>query len=223
MIRVFIGYDQREKIAFNVLVHSIISNSSVPVSIIPVARNHIKHIYDKPVGENESTEFSMTRFLVPYLSNYEGWSIFMDCDMVNTSDIKQLWDLRDEKYSVMCVKHDYEPSTNYKFLDQKQTKYKKKNWSSVMLFNNRKCKSLTPESVIGNDGLYLHQFKWLEDEKLIGSLPTEWNFLVGEHIVNQSILPSLIHFTLGGPWFKEYESCDYSNIWFSYLNQIQKR
>ena len=76
------------------------------------------------------------------------------------------------------VKHNYVASTE-KILGQEQTQYGRKNWSSVMLFNNSMCKALTPQYVQEAHGLSLHQFKWVEDD-LIGELEPEWNYLVGE-------------------------------------------
>ena len=220
MIRIFIGYDPREKVAYHTLVQSIIENASQPVSITPIAKKHLGNIYQRTRSVKESTEFSLTRFLTPYLSGFGGWSIFMDCDMIVTSDIKELWELRDNKYAVMCVKHDYTPSSERKFLDQIQTAYPKKNWSSVMLFNNAKCTSLTPEVVQHEDGLFLHQFKWLESEDLIGEIPHTWNFLVGEEEkLADGKLPDLIHYTLGGPYFEDYKSCDYEEIWNDYYSK----
>jgi len=217
MIRIFIGYDPREKVAYHTLVQSIIEHASEPVSITPIAKKHLGNIYQRTRTVKESTEFSLTRFLTPYLSGFEGWSIFMDCDMIVTSDIKALWDLQNDQYAVMCVKHDYTPSSERKFLDQIQTVYPKKNWSSVMLFNNAKCTSLTPEVVQHEDGLFLHQFKWLESEELIGELPNTWNFLVGEEEkLEHDQLPDLIHYTLGGPYFEKYKGCDYEETWEKY-------
>ena len=218
MIRIFIGYDTRETIAYHTLVQSIIENASEPVAITPIAKKHLSKVYQRTRTVKESTEFSLTRFLTPYLAGFSGWSIFMDCDMIVTSDIKNLWDLRDDKYAVMCVKHDYTPSSERKFLGQIQTVYPKKNWSSVMLFNNSKCKSLTPEVVQHEDGLFLHQFKWLESDDLIGEIPHTWNFLVGEEekLANEK-LPDLIHYTLGGPYFEDYKICDYNQTWLKYF------
>jgi lipopolysaccharide biosynthesis glycosyltransferase len=218
MIRIFIGYDPSESIAWHVLTHSILTHSTSPVSFIPVAKSHIKHLYDKPKKGYESTEFSMTRFLVPYLSEYKGWSIFLDCDMIVTTDITELWDLQDDNYAVMCTKHEYTPNTEYKFLNQKQTKYNKKNWSSVMLFNNAKCRQLTPSVVNNESGMFLHQFKWIDNED-IGSIPLEWNFLVGEQQVSP-LLPKLIHYTLGGPYFKDYNKVDYACEWNEQLEYM---
>ena len=221
MIKIFIGYDPREKVAYHTLVQSIIENASEPVSISPIAKKHLGNIYQRTRTVKESTEFSLTRFLTPYLSGFDGWSIFMDCDMIVTSDIKTLWGLRDDKYAVMCVKHDYTPSSERKFLDQIQTVYPKKNWSSVMLFNNAKCISLTTELVQYEDGLFLHQFKWLESEDLIGEIPHTWNFLVGEEEkLNNGKLPDLIHYTLGGPYFDDYKGCDYEEVWEQYKSEM---
>ena len=213
MIRVFIGYDEGEKIAFHVLAESIRRQSSEPISIVPLDLNTIRNHFIRDKQSNQSTEFAFSRFMVPYLSNYEGWSIFMDCDMLLRTDINDLWKLRDDDYSVMCVKHEYEPKQNVKFRGAKNEKFPKKNWSSMMLMNNAKCKLLTPEYVRTATGLELHQFKWLESEREIGTIPKTWNWLVGEYDYN--LLANNVHFTLGGPYFKEYTTCDYATEWFA--------
>jgi len=212
MIRIVIGYDKNETVAFHVLSHSLLRNSSEPIEIIPLVKNQLRGFYNREKSNIESTDFSFTRFLAPYLSEFRGWSLFMDCDMLCVSDIAELWALRRQESAVMCVKHDYQPIDGLKFLDQIQTKYEKKNWSSVMLFNNEKCSSLTPEVVESASGLYLHQFKWLGDDNQIGSLPLEWNYLVGEP-AGSVTTPKLIHYTLGGPYFDEYVNCEYADLW----------
>ena len=147
MIRVFIGYDDNESVAYHVLAHSILRHATRPVSITPLVKKHMASFYRRERSAIESTDFSFTRFLVPYLSGYQGWSVFMDCDMLMTADISELLQLCDNKYAVMCVKHDYVARDDVKFLGAVQTKYEKKNWSSVMLFNNAKCTALTPDVV----------------------------------------------------------------------------
>ena len=112
--------------------------------------------------------------------NYQGWALFLDCDQLMLGDVADLWRLRDEKYAVQVAKHDYQPQEEKKFMGAVQTKYVKKNWSSVMLMNCDKCKSLTPDYVNSATGLQLHQFKWLENDDLIGEIPLEWNWLVDE-------------------------------------------
>src|SRR5207248_9023642 len=146
MLQVYIGYDPRESVAFYALAHSIFARSSIPLSIAPLMRRHLGHLYSRPRGPTESTEFSLTRFLVPALSGYRGWSVFMDCDMLCRTDIaalKREMERQSERAVLVC-KHDYTPKTERKFLDQVQTRYPRKNWSSVMLFNNERCRALTP-------------------------------------------------------------------------------
>ena len=212
MINIFIGYDEGEKIAYSVLSESIRQHSSEPVSITPLDLSTTRNIFTREKQPNQSTEFAFSRFLMPYLSNYEGWSIFMDCDMLLRTDINDLWKLRDNDYAVMCCKHDYEPNQNAKFRGAKNEPFPKKNWSSMMMMNNAKCKSLTPEFVNTATGLELHQFRWLESEDLIGSLPLSWNWLVSEYDYNPKA--NNVHFTLGGPYFKGYDKSDYANEWF---------
>ena len=220
MIRIFIGYDEGEKIAFHVLSESIRQHASEPVSITPIDLYTTRNIFKREKQKNQSTEFAFSRFLTPYLSNYEGWSIFMDCDMLLRTDIKALWNNRDNDYAVMCCKHDYEPNQNAKFRGAKNEKFPKKNWSSVMLMNNVKCKALTPEYVNTATGLELHQFKWLESERDIGAIPKTWNWLVGEYEYNP--LANNVHFTLGGPYFYDYVNCDYSKEWFNVYTETTK-
>lgn len=218
MIRVFIGFDSKEEIAFHVLCSSIIRRASQPVEIIPIMLSALKGVFDRERNSLQSTEFSFSRFLAPYLSGYEGWSIFMDCDMLVLDDIANLWALRDDKYAVMCVHHNHVPSSDQKFLNQTQTKYERKNWSSVMLMNNAKCKALTPEYVETATGLDLHRFRWLNDHE-IGEIPQRWNHLV-DYNPNVDIKDiSNLHFTEGGPYFDEYKNCSYADLWLEELNK----
>ena len=211
MINIFIGYDERMPALHSVLSNSIIEHSTEPVAITPISLKNLKALFEREVDPNQSTQFSFSRFLTPLLSNYEGWSIFMDNDMVCRDDISKLWAMRDEQYAVMCVKHDYEVKSGTKFLGEKQTAYQKKNWSSVMLFNNSKCKALTKKYVNTASGLELHQFKWLESEELIGEIPKEWNYLAEYYPVTEPA--SLIHYTDGGPFFEQTRHCDFAEDW----------
>jgi lipopolysaccharide biosynthesis glycosyltransferase len=211
MIHVYIGFDERETAAFHVLSHSIHMHASQPVCITPIMLSQLKGVFTRERNPLQSTDFSFSRFLAPYLANYQGWGIFMDCDMVVQDDIAKLWALRDEQYSVMCVKHDHKPKEDVKFLDAVQTKYQKKNWSSVMLFNNARCRALTPDFVNIATGLELHQFKWLNSDDEIGEIPQTWNHLVGYNPPNPNA--SLIHFTEGGPYFEEYADCEHAALW----------
>jgi lipopolysaccharide biosynthesis glycosyltransferase len=218
VIPIFIGYDSKVKIAYHVLTESILKNSSTPVTVSPINLGNLKNIYTRKQDPLASTEFSFSRFLVPHLMNYNGWAIFMDSDMVMLSDITELWNLRNEDYAIQVCKHDYTPSSKNKFLGNNQTIYAKKNWSSLMLMDCSKCKTLTPEYVNTRSGLELHQFKWL-DENLIGSIPLEWNWLVGEYPYKKDV--HNVHFTEGGPYFKDYKNTEYAKEWFNIYNMIK--
>ena len=163
MINIFIGYDSKEKVAYNVLSHSIIQNSTKPVAITPIALNHLKDDFVRERNALSSTEFSFSRFMIPHLMNYQGWALFMDCDMLMFEDIAELWRMRDDSKAIQVCKHNYTPKTDKKFLGQIQTKYEKKNWSSFMLMNCKKCTTLTPDYVNKASGLELHQHKLCPD------------------------------------------------------------
>ena len=217
MINIFIGYDSKERVAYNVLSHSIIQNSTKPVAITPIALNNLKDDFVRERNALSSTEFSFSRFMIHHLMNYQGWALFMDCDMLMFEDISKLWRMRDDSKAIQVCKHDYTPKESKKFLGQVQTKYEKKNWSSFMLMNCKKCTTLTPDYVNKASGLELHQFKWLEGDHLIGDLPLEWNWLVGEYEYKEDV--NNVHYTKGGPWFEEYAKCDYSQDWFRNLEE----
>jgi hypothetical protein len=219
-VNVFIGYDPRESVAFYTLAHSILRRASIPVSITPLMQSQLKGLYARTRGPTESTEFSLTRFLVPALSHYRGWSVFMDCDMLCRTDIAALNTEmeRQADRAVLVCKHDYTPKTDRKFLDQVQTRYVRKNWSSLMLFNNARCRALTPDYVNKAPGLDLHRFKWIDDAA-IGELPLEWNWLVGEYPYNAHA--KIVHYTIGGPYFDEYDKCDYAGEWFTEFESMR--
>lgn len=218
MIRIFIGYDRREIVAYHTLAHSIIEHASVPVSITPLCLDHLAGIFARTRDPIQSTDFAFSRFLTPYLSGYAGWSLFMDCDMLMLEDVANLWALRDECYAVQVVKHDHKPPETTKFLGHKQTRYEKQNWSSVVLFNNPRCTALTLEYVNHATGLELHQFKWLAGDHLIGDLPPRWNVLVGYN--RPADAPAVLHFTTGGPYFPEYRDTPYADEWFQYQARL---
>lgn len=215
---IYIGFDRNEIVSYHVLCQSILEKSSRPVRFTPLNLRNLSGCFSRDRNALQSTEFSFSRFLVPYLSGYAGWSLFLDCDMLAMTDFSELFDLADPTKAVMVCKHDYQPKEDSKFLGQVQTKYEKKNWSSVMLFNNEKCKALTPDYVNSASGLELHQFKWLGDDALIGEIPLEWNWLVGEYPKKQDV--KNIHYTIGGPYFDDYKDCDYAEDWNLAYNRM---
>jgi len=220
VLSIYIGYDSKESVAFYTLAHSILRRSSIPVSIAPVMQSQLKGLYTRPRGPTESTEFSLTRFLVPALSGFRGWSVFMDCDMLCRVDIAGLAAEIEQQAdkAVLVCQHDYVPRTERKFLGQVQTRYPRKNWSSLMVFNNERCRALSPDYVNAASGLELHRFAWLED-RMIGALPLEWNWLVGEYPANPQA--RIAHYTLGGPWFDEYRDSDYAAEWFAEFESMR--
>lgn len=212
-IRIFIGYDEREPSAFHACVSSIIRNSSEPVCIHPLALNLFSGFYRERHADG-SNQFIYSRFLVPFLCGWAGHAIFIDGDMIVRADIAELWRLRSHWHAAQVVKHDYKTKAAKKYLGNKNEDYPRKNWSSVILWNNGHYRNrcLVPDYVESQPGAHLHRFAWLEDER-IGELPKEWNWLVTEYDKNEDA--KLVHYTLGTPCFPEYGDCDYSDEWFS--------
>lgn len=213
-IRMFVGFDQVESEAFLVFCHSVLERASVPVSITPLCSRQLP--LNRMRDPLQSNDFSFTRFLPPLLCGYEGWSMFVDCDFLCRWDIADLWHLRDPSKAVMVCQHPWEGEEGTKFLGATQTAYSRKCWSSLMLFNNEKCKALTPDYIDTAPGLDLHQLKWAADSE-IGSLPLEWNHLVDVYPYDPGA--RMAHFTKGGPYFKDYFACNYSEEWFIAANK----
>ena len=211
MIKIVVGFDPRESVAYHTFCQSIIEKSSVQISFTPLALNTLNSYQEQ--HSDQSNDFIYSRFLTPYLNGYKGWAIFADGDMICNVDIKDLWDLRDENKAVLVVKHDYQTKALNKYLGNKNENYPRKNWSSLILWNcgHPKHKILTPDFVASQTGKYLHRFSWLEDSE-IGSLPKEWNWLAIEYPVNHDA--KLIHYTLGTPCFKEYKETDMADVWY---------
>jgi len=219
MIRIITGFDQREAVAFHTFYQSIISNSSTPVQITPLAINTLREY--RETHSDGSNAFTYSRFLTPYLCNFEGWAIFADGDMVCQADITELWNLRDETKAVLVVQHDYETKQTIKYFNQPNANYPRKNWSSVILWNcaHTAHRLLTPAFVAGSTGAFLHRFSWLQDEQ-IGSLPKEWNWLAIEYEDNSKA--KLVHYTLGTPCFKKYAQTAMSEHWWSTYRSLQQ-
>lgn len=212
-LHVYIGWDSKEPAAAAVLAHSILTRASKPVWIMPLTRRSVGQIYTRARGALEATEFSLTRFLVPYLSGYQGHSLFLDCDMLCRADIYELllYPLAFPGKAVHVCQHDYTPRSATKMQGQVQTAYPRKNWSSLMLFDNAKCPALTPDYVNAASPADLHRFAWVPDEQ-IGVLPLSWNVLVGED--GQSTEPpKIIHYTNGMPWLPGYCLGDDADLW----------
>jgi hypothetical protein len=224
-LRVYVGWDSREDIAYQVCKRSLEQHSSIPLQIIPIKQDDLRarSLYWRAPDALSSTEFSFTRFLTPYLAGYTGWAVFVDCDFLFRKDIAGLLDYRDPSKALYCVKHDYVPKETVKMDGQKQTQYPRKNWSSFMLINcgHEQVQALTPDVVNSESGLFLHRFNWLSDD-VIGSLPVTWNYLEGWHTAADCEDPIAVHFTRGGPWFEEWRSVEYGREWLSTSDQLPK-
>ena len=216
-MKVFVGYDTREDIAYQVCKHSIESKQS-DASVRPLKQQELRDAgwYTRGIDKLASTEFTFTRFLIPELCNFKGWALFMDCDMILKTDIKELFDQADDQYAVMCVQHDYSPSATTKMDGQQQTVYPRKNWSSVMLFNcGHKSNQTLTQDLVNNPeitGAYLHRFSWLDDSE-IGQISHEWNWLTDWYEEGKDGTPKALHYTEGGPWFENYRNCDWHSTW----------
>ncbi len=210
-INIVVGFDQREAIAYHTFTQSIIEKSSLPVCFIPLAVNTLKGYTE--THKDRSNDFIYSRFLTPYLNNFNGWAIFADGDMICQSDIRELWDLRDESKALLVVKHDYVTKANRKYLGNINENYPRKNWSSLILWNcaHPKHRILTPDFIAQQTGQFLHRFSWLDNSD-IGDLPKEWNWLAIEYPINNSA--KIIHYTLGTPCFAEYRDTDMAEIWW---------
>lgn len=221
-MRVFIGYDQREAEAYRVAVKSLKAVSPradvTPLDVDRLAafgllRRHVDRrgqMYDLTSNAPQSTDFAVSRFLVPHLAQ-TGWALFTDCDVVFLSPIEHLFALADPRYAVMVVKHE-QAGGGTKMDGQAQTSYARKNWSSVCLFNadhpaNRR---LSLQDVNERPGRDLHAFYWLHDSE-IGELPAEWNWLAG--VQPPPVSPAIAHFTLGGPWLPNWPGAEHDEIW----------
>mgnify|MGYP003642706818 CR=1 FL=1 len=229
-LRVYVGWDSREDIAYQVCSQSIFKNSkeSENIEIIPLKQKDLREAekYWRDEDKLASTEFTFTRFLIPELTDFDGWALFIDCDFLFLTDIQKLFNLANDRYAVMCAQHDYTPKEGTKMDGQVQTVYPRKNWSSMMLFNcgHPSNKKLTKELV--NDpkttGQYLHRFSWLDDRE-IGQLSHEWNWLVGWYNEPADGKPKALHYTEGGPWFKDYERGEYAIDWLLMEKQYNKK
>jgi lipopolysaccharide biosynthesis glycosyltransferase len=222
VLKIFIGFDPVESVAWHTMAHSILARSSMPVALVPVNITNLKGVYKRARDPKQSNEFSFTRFLVPYLSDYEGYAAFFDCDQLVRTDVAELFKVaaEDPSKAVHVVQHDYEPKDNIKFLNTVQYRYPRKNWSSVVLWNcahpaNRR---VTAEYVNTASAMELHRFQWLQDYE-IGALDVRWNWLVGEYAEPPSDVRN-VHWTVGGPYFHEYKNADFADEWFAEFGQM---
>ena len=179
---VYVGWDSREDIAYQVCEHSI-KRRDPGTTVKPLKQKDMRSdgLYRRDTDKLATTEFTFTRFFIPYLQGYKGWAVFCDCDFVWQVATTELEQYCDDSKAVICVQHDYTPKEGSMKMDgQVQTVYPRKNWSSMVLWNcaHPANKILTPEVLNKESGAFMHRFQWLADSE-IGSLPHHYNWLVG--------------------------------------------
>lgn len=236
-LNIYIGHDDREDKAYRVCEYTLRKQTKAPLHVVALRHKSLRNqglfnrpwVVDGKTGNYRdhrdqkpfSTQFAFTRFLVPYMQGYTGWALFMDCDMLVVGDITELFALADPQYAVQVVKHNHHPENREKMDGCEQSRYFRKNWSSVVLFNcgheaNRK---LSLDVVNSWPGSWLHSFAWLKNE-MIGELPPEWNYLVG-HTAGVRY-PKILHFTDGGPWMEGWKDVPYGANWLQSYHAMQR-
>ncbi|XP_078437930.1 nucleotide-diphospho-sugar transferases superfamily protein [Wolffia australiana] len=228
-LRVFVGYDPREAEAYAVCRRSILKRATAAVEVVPIRQAELRAagLYWRERGPLESTEFSFTRFLTPFLAGFHGWALFVDCDFLFLADVAALFALADDRFALLCVHHDYAPKETVKMDGAPQTTYPRKNWSSLVLYNcahPKNAAALSPQAVSTRSGAFLHRFQWLDDAD-IGEIPHIWNFLVGHNRVvdgDPATYPKAVHYTSGGPWFDAYKDCDFAHLWLQELALLRQ-
>ena len=223
-MKIWIGYDSSnygQEVAYRVCRRSIENyNSNLEIHPIKLKDLREAEIFNRETDPKQSTEFTYSRFLTPLLNGYNGRSLFCDSDFLWRCDATEVLNFIDEDNSVSCVKHEYVECPNKTKMDGlTQEWYPKKNWSSLMLFNSehKDCRKLTAEVVSKQSPKFLHRMEWTEEEK-IGSIPIEYNFLVGYYSSDD---PKALHFTDGGPWHEDTREVEYSEEWLSYLSSSE--
>lgn len=211
MIRLFCGHDDREAVGFHVFVQSVIRRATSPVSITPLASMGL------PVGSNN---FTLSRFLVPYLMGYTGHAIFADAsDMLMLGDVAELDSLFDPQFSVQVVKHpDYKTRHPRKYVGTQMEcanrDYARKNWASLMIVNcaHPDWRGVDPKRESPLDLLQLNHCA------NIGELPNEWNRLVDEGQATDGA--KIMHWTAGIPSFDHYKDAPGADAWRAELARI---
>jgi hypothetical protein len=223
-LKVFVGWDPREDIAWEVCRYSILRRTdSAQVEVYPLVQSKLRAqgLYKRPIDTLAATEFSLTRFLTPHLAGNDGYAVFVDCDFLFVTDIRNVLTEIDATKAVSVVKHDYKPAETQKMDGCVQHPYPRKNWSSFMVFNctHPAVRALTPKVVNSAEPAYLHRLQWLNDSE-IGALDKGWNYLEGWYEPKYDKLKA-IHYTLGGPWFEDKLDCDFSSLWISEKKHLE--
>lgn len=238
-MKVYIGYDVRDDLAYRVAEKSLLAHTTIPVEVVKLCDYDVRktgmyrrtyHTQHDPVtntlqkiddidGKPFSTDFSFLRFAVPALEHYrDDWVLFTDPDILWRADIAELLAEIDRSKAVCCVKHEHAPNETHKMDGVVQTLYHRKNWSSVMAINPSRCRYMNRTALNTSTGAWLHALTWARDED-IGALSERWNWLCGHS--HTTIDPALVHFTRGTPDMAGHENEPYADEWRAVLNARQ--
>jgi len=214
MHRIFIGYDASQEIAYDVLSYSLEKHTTEPLDIRAIDIDKLPE-FDRPVDPLASTPFTYTRFLVPWLCDYEGTALFMDSDMLALGDVSELFHLPMEGLALRVRQHEYNPTETVKMGGKVQTQYPRKNWSSLMLMNCAELTAWSKEAVETQSGAWLHRFEPIPDDK-VGDISEEWN------VLDEMTGPTkLLHYTSGGPWLPGCEDAPHADLWHQYREELE--
>ncbi len=237
MLRVYIGWDQRDAVAFEVCKASLLKHASIPIEIVALKDWELrgKGVYWRPYQVDErgqmwdgrdgkpfSTNFSYTRFCVPLLEDYgPAPVVFCDADMLWRADVAELLELAGAGFAqggaVACVKHQHRPPEREKMTGNIQTVYGRKNWSSLMVLRPGLCAGLSPYAVNNMPRDWLHGLRWIDDGAIKG-LPEAWNWLEGWS--DPGLDPKVVHFTRGTPDMPGHEGSAYADDWRAALREL---
>ena len=188
MLRIFVGFDERQRVSFTTLTTSIFETASRPVSVCPLILDNL------PITRRGLTPFTFSRFLVPWLCDFQGAAVFMDADMLLASDITVLEALISEDVAVSVVRSlDVYEQTSFMLLNCAHPSHRK----------------LTP-AFIEETSIGLLALEWVEGNE-IGSLDPKWNQLIGYQDVD--LTQGNIHYTMGIPAFPETSTSPGAELW----------
>jgi hypothetical protein len=218
MLKIFIGVEEKQEVAYEVLKYSLEKHASSALTIYPLRLGELKTRlgFERGRDQLQTTEFTYSRFLVPRLCNYSGVALYMDSDMLCVDDVMQLTKLAIENFSLMVVKHVYHPKSATKMISAPQTAYPRKLWSSLMLLNCEQLRVWTVNAVASKPARWLHRFEPIRDD-LIGAIPAQWNV-----VDPQSVRPKIFHFTEGGPWLTGKRDSPMAETWMRYREEWAK-
>lgn len=227
-MQIYIGYDSKQPEASKVCEYSI--RKHMPdAEIYHINRDELvnTNLWYRNDEDPHSTEFTYTRFLTPYLNGYRGLAMFVDSDFIFTETLHLLETEICVNYPEMdkavyvCQHPEYTPKADTKFFGQKQIKFPRKNWSSLMVFDcsHPLTRQLRPDVVNTASPQYLHRLHWADEQ--IGNISLSWNFLCGEYVSYDVLPPKGIHFTNGGP-FNNVHGQDFEELWYKLRDEMNE-